>query len=93
MKTKNASRHTPGPWIAGESLVFVGPRAICQMECDGLPFKDNARLIARAPSMLSVMRSVVEMIRSSNEFKSAPGGILSQAVDGMEWEISKAEGR
>lgn len=97
------SKHTPGPWVAGDcGAVFNGAgnkvagcgvsHFLTTAEMDA-----NARLIAAAPQMLSVLQEALEFFedRSEGEYfpdRAAPvGNAESRLASAIRDVLSKAE--
>ena len=64
-----SDKHTPGPWTSNDGrLTGEGKRFICHLEgMDPRQYEDqaNARLIAAAPNLLAVLRSVMSWYTDS----------------------------
>ena len=87
--------HTPGPWrVAGAILVApdYGQTAIAEaIEVQGFPGwetrRANARLIAAAPELLEMLKSVSNILFTSRDWVSCELEHKATAL------IAKAEGR
>jgi len=96
--------HTPGPWeVTGpnirqgetRALLFVQEKPFADAEPDPDEQSANARLIALAPTLLQVAKTLcdyADLGRLVVEQANADYALLDEAVDNARAAIAKAEG-
>lgn len=76
-------KHTPGPWtVNGGDDVWIGNRT-----CVHIGDEDDARLIAAAPDLLEVLKSLLDM-----DISYRRGPVVQEAVEKARAAIAKATG-
>lgn len=87
--------HTPGPWTiyapAGTDSYYVsGPGSLCvfTIRAGTIPMRDDARLIAAAPELLTALRNLVAAATPH-----ADALVMFACVERARAAIEKAEGR
>ena len=83
MKTKTKVKHTPGPWWTSKLEVGTVPMMAVKI-CNAVSGSDyeeaeaNARLIAAAPELLTVLKQCAEALRKNSGKVPAE---IEQAID------------
>lgn len=95
-------KHTPGPWMRNpaEKTEIMAPSdvmVICRVPSSLYQREANARLIAAAPDLLSVLQDSVEIldvaIESREELIGEVDEVMRDLRDRVRAAIAKAEGK
>lgn len=89
-----SAKHTPGPWIADRVMIVEAENGDCIARVDEFATPDdvveaNARLIAAAPLLLSVLDAALEW---AEPMKDAPKSSRPEWFDMARIAVAKATG-
>jgi hypothetical protein len=77
MKTKEAVKHTPGPWATDDcSVVHANGEPIAEIYDGRKTFRADARLIAAAPDLLAFVQMLVD---GAENDKPEPADLMDKA--------------